>query len=1337
MKIYFLLLFLLIFESNNLQCGEENIEHCLKCGEGAEVNSCQTCEDKYFPFLDNVLCLPCDDPKFGEAGCGGQCNITFKSYSYAFSCIKECKEGYYYQNNKCQSCKNGCKKCSYDSNKYTTICQECLSNQYKLTNEGKCQECYLSGCDKCHFEGENKICDECRSGYYLKNNACTQCQWILQSEGKICQLCSDDKNKYNPDSCNCITHYTKGDSNQYIKCPENCYSCGYNSQDKKAKCFNCDEGYTLNSKGNCIACGDNCKYCYLDANENPVCLSCISDKDQCNKGYYKSDGKSSKINSDDCIFPAIFSNHSLNSICYDLCSDSNYYIMIDYQIYTPRKKTIIDSEDEIYINELRYNDNKNLYNIINYNYGEDNLFKSLNMNALMCIGKLGTGDKNNPKNLRKCSKAIYNQMEDKYECTECMSGYSLDNKTKICLQNINLIMNEHPGLECDVENVGTDSEPIYSCKRCYESYYILATTESKAKICVNGNYYNIYICDDVYVDTNYIKNNYYCLNCSYNGILYDSKYYNKKICQYIYSKIERLDFNITEFSKDKEIVKAKDGICPSKKLFTPDNINCFACNSIMRGCKGSCTFSSGRKNYIECEENGCKTGYIETQKGVCESCGSAMSGCMECHYENEYPSDYKGFKRKRRFVCDQCSEGYLVAADGSCYSCSRLGIYSCEKCIFDEKNNNELVCSQCYSGYFLDEFGKCTQCQNDKVRVNQNKCAYCDNKEYGGIEGCSMCKSDNNTITECELCKEGYILLESNKTCLKISENNQLRNYTNCKILETYGGGSLKCSLCDYYSYALLSDKDDNSCVSFDAIPSYYIEYNKFCKAFYIIDSKYSCKECLDYKYQYTQLTKFTFESNQTSFCDIYYHYDLGGCKEANISEEADGSIKYSCEICYEDSEKLYNSKLKIYYCNYKSDFYESTCYINYCKECKKDNNNNNNRICEKCLDNYEINSITGSCVKKTEKIPSIIFTDIYGLELEQENSLDGQDLIIPSVKLKGITNSQINDGHAFSFYLSIESKKSSSKGQTQEIPMICRYGDDVDESPDEFNIVEYKCSGNIINSENNLLNELTVDDIVITKLNEDNIKNLGNLMPSNLNDLDLANIKEQKSKYTLSNFYNTITFIPDEDAIKNQSSDDYNFDFTLKGKAIGEMNQMSLDVDIPFVEVEKSANCKLNIGGDKSADLNCKVNLKDYTDYEIFSFKLVDFGYQDKTIVLSRINEIYLISSGDGKKGFPTKYIIIIAACGAAVIGIATGVIIYMKKKGAREKINMNNLNMPKKGINPSQIGRRIKKNKTKKTKNTRKDKKNNGKKKKTDASKNENETSKRNMVDFKNKKI
>ena len=39
-----------------------------------------------------------------------------------------------------------------------------------------------------------------------------------------------------------------------------------------------------------------------------------------------------------------------------------------------------------------------------------------------------------------------------------------------------------------------------------------------------------------------------------------------------------------------------------------------------------------------------KTGYVEIQKGVCDKCNFINSG--------EFPSDYKGFKRKRRFVCD-------------------------------------------------------------------------------------------------------------------------------------------------------------------------------------------------------------------------------------------------------------------------------------------------------------------------------------------------------------------------------------------------------------------------------------------------------------------------------------------------------------------------------------------------------------------------------------------------------------------------------------------------------------------------------------------------------------
>ena len=285
MKARILFLSLLIFQVNTLQCGVESIEHCLECGSGENINSCKTCEEKYFLFLDNVLCLPCDSIH-GQIGCDGNCNITKKNnMSFDRRCLGKCKEGYYYDINQCSLCSEGrtnCGKCQYDpplphdqnfDSQYFN-CTECSSNQYKFSSEGDCNICSLRNCKYCHFEGENQLCDNCKQGYYLKDGECTECKWTLKSEGEICEVCSDDLTKFNEESCYCITHYTEVDSKQCVKCPENCYNCGYDSQTKNLKCLSCDEGFTLNSKGICVSCGENCDFCQLDINGNPICLTC-------------------------------------------------------------------------------------------------------------------------------------------------------------------------------------------------------------------------------------------------------------------------------------------------------------------------------------------------------------------------------------------------------------------------------------------------------------------------------------------------------------------------------------------------------------------------------------------------------------------------------------------------------------------------------------------------------------------------------------------------------------------------------------------------------------------------------------------------------------------------------------------------------------------------------------------------------------------------------------------------------------------------------------------------------------------------------------------------------
>lgn len=59
------------------------------------------------------------------------------------------------------------------------------------------------------------------------------------------------------------------------------------------------------------------------------------------------------------------------------------------------------------------------------------------------------------------------------------------------------------------------------------------------------------------------------------------------------------------------------------------------------------------------------------------------------------------------------------------------------------------------------------------------KCIKCNNISQGGIEGCTYHNKNGNSIS-CSTYNKGYILLSKNKTCLKISQNEELKKYNNC-----------------------------------------------------------------------------------------------------------------------------------------------------------------------------------------------------------------------------------------------------------------------------------------------------------------------------------------------------------------------------------------------------------------------------------------------------------------------------------------------------------------------------------------------------------------------------
>ena len=356
-----------------------------------------------------------------------------------------------------------------------------------------------------------------------------------------------------------------------------------------------------------------------------------------------------------------------------------------------------------------------------------------------------------------------------------------------------------------------------------------------------------------------------------------------------------------------------------------------------------------------------------------------------------------------------------------------------------------------------------------------------------------------------------------------------------------------------------------------------------------------------------------------------------------------------------------------------------------------------NNYFCESCLPtDYEPSPITGTCVKKTPKVPAITWKDIYRLQMNQQKQINGRDVYGPSLTLRDLTNSQINTGHSFLIYLTFKvlyTDRNRILEEEKKIPTICEIVDSVDESEDEVNVVEYNCIGNLTQDENEELNEGLEDNgnddngnanVKITKIEEGDKDNKGILGNSNLNEIaskNIENLDKEKPTYSLANYLKTVTFLIDN--IENQTSSDNNFDFTLSGQLTKELAAKKFETQLDLAEIEnKKASCAFEIKENKTADLSCQVNLEEYKEYyNNFSFKVKDIETPDQDkdhIYLAKINEILLIHEEQEKEEEEEEekkktYLTIIAAVvpSVAVVGVALWVIIYCIKK----KKNIGNL--------------------------------------------------------------
>ena len=520
LKLY-LIISILIVSSISLKCGEEEIEHCLQCETGENINSYTLCEDKYFPIMSNIVCLPCNDPLYGNYGCKGKCSIAGNNYQESRNILCEegaCIEGYYQLEGICTPCSIGspnCAKCTYGpiqskvpegedeevnpDNTNHFICNECINNQYKINNEGRCQQCYLQHCSQCHYNSNGEdICDRCYYGYYVNSGGtCSECYTGYINNGQ-CNVCGEQINA-ETSNCYCYDHYTLSSPITCVICNENCKKCNYDNFSKKTSCFQCNDGYTLNSQGVCVSCGENCQFCYLDNNQNHICTSCFP-------GFELNENNNCLSCPENCRSCKKDSNGILKcTSCFDYygINDKNECKSCPAHCINCFWKSSIGEFGCSYCNKESYSYYINNYNFYKNNYIEDKDDKCVlctsideiggegcilcsydkygdkNYKCHSCLGEYHTSSfrnyayiynqyqclensQNAPKNLYGCLYATYDNINEVYKCHSCKEDFIYIINENSCKVPSEINLSSY----CiEAQNIGKDN-PLYSCTYC-------------------------------------------------------------------------------------------------------------------------------------------------------------------------------------------------------------------------------------------------------------------------------------------------------------------------------------------------------------------------------------------------------------------------------------------------------------------------------------------------------------------------------------------------------------------------------------------------------------------------------------------------------------------------------------------------------------------------------------------------------------------------------------------------------------------------------------------------------------------------------------------------------
>jgi hypothetical protein len=271
--------------------------------------------------------------------------------------------------------------------------------------------------------------------------------------------------------------------------------------------------------------------------------------------------------------------------------------------------------------------------------------------------------------------------------------------------------------------------------------------------------------------------------------------------------------------------------------------------------------------------------------------------------------------------------------------------------------------------------------------------------------------------------------------------------------------------------------------------------------------------------------------------------------------------------------------------------------------------------FCSNCISSeYEVNTLTGSCVKKAAVRPAVTWKNIYKLNMTGQKRINGRIIKGPTFKIRGITCSQTYRGYVFLFYLTFRLKSQLRNLQENiKTPAICEVVGDIEKTTSNVNFVDADCVANITN----------------TPLNQN--YELINIEGGNFNQSIMA----EKISNKIPSFDLPIIFEMTNIPENIESNDDNIFKFTLNGK-LKENNMLSekKNIEIEMNEIDKKMACDFKRNEQLDASFDCILELEENTTEYYLTFKdnEIKIGDGYPNIYIESLEQVKLINKNGEK---------------------------------------------------------------------------------------------------------